>query len=180
MDLEDNTTEWTISGKAIPDESIKKIRTLSRQLENDLVELYKSADESDLSWFRAQLEKSISAVATIASKLALQGEIDLMSGFPADTSELAVEMAEKVDAAKKNARAYVAKIYRKMKSDDSISERAAFRGRLELGEGLFQARPTLASDDPMNPYRLAQAERGLVIRLENLIDEIACVRDRKG
>lgn len=180
MDMEDNTTEWTITGKGVPDKSVKKIESLSEHLKNDLIKLYKTACGQVLTGERDEVEGSIKNVASVASRLALQGEVDLMSGFPTDTSKLAVELADEVEKAKRNARAFARKIYEQMRNDDSFSERAAFRGRLALGEGLFQAGSTLAPDDPLHPYRLAQAERALKIRLESLIDEIASIRVRKG
>lgn len=178
MDLEDNTTEWTVTGKEVPDKSVKKIKSLSENLKNDLTELYETECGHNLTWQRDQIEGSITKVASVASRLALQGEIDLMTGYPTDTSQLASELEAAIDEAKKNALAYGRKIYQKIKDADTLSERAAFRGRLALGEALFKGGSTLGPNDPFHPYRLEQAKSYLVNRLYRLVDDIVYVSFR--
>lgn len=140
-----------------------------------LIGLYTSSEPPDFIHYREGLASRLSEVSRISARLSLHAALDMQGLFSREDSALREELGIAVVAAKQDAVAYVAAIYRRLEIDDASSERLSFLSRLADGERIDNAH-VRAADDPLDDERREQAKRADRETLERLVDALAEVR----
>ncbi len=148
---------------------------IAESIGTDLVQLYQHADTLDIAAHREELAKRVARIGQLSSRIALNKTLDYFSHLEAESVVLTAELLTAVEEAQREARAYVGKLYMKMKAGDSFGEKASFLDRFLRGELPFSPEER-HPDDPFGESNLATAMAADVAKLEALIASTALVR----
>lgn len=170
MDLRAKDVDATDWMKPTADE-----KDLANELAAELIGLFQPSTETKLEVYRNEFERRLVKVSEISLRLSLRRGIAARF-FGDDDSGFIEDLAVAVDEAQRDARAYINQIYSRVLSGDQFSERASFRARLSLGEGLYKSGAIIDSSDLLHPDRIKEAKQVEVDQLYRLIDRFAEVR----
>lgn len=149
---------------------------IANSISTDLVQLYQYADTLDIAEHREELANRVARIGQLSSRIALNKTLGYFSHLEAESGALAAELLAAVEEAQREARAYVGKLYSKMKASDIFSEKSSFLDRFLRGELPFSGTDERHPDDPFEESNLEKARAADVAKLEALIASVARVR----